>query len=111
MSKRYRIIVAAMLAIAAAVPVFAADVDTPAIGVGVAGHAKQTITVTAGPSGLPYGFAVRWMDQSTFMANGGVWPSDPSQTTGAVDFTGAPTLNTFGGQFTTFKLAPNQSIV
>jgi len=111
MLKGYRVFFAALLAVAIAVPAFAADVDTPAIGVGVAGHAKQTITITAGPTGLPNGFAIWWMDQSTFMANGGTWPSDPTSGVGAADFTGQPTLNTFGGQFTTFKLAPNQSVV
>jgi hypothetical protein len=90
---------------------FAAAVDTPAIGAGVAGHAKQTISITAGPSGLPNGFAVWWMDRSTYLAGGGVWPADETGATGAADFTGQPTLNTFGGQYTTFKLAPNQTIV
>jgi len=111
MSKVYRITVIAALAVAMAVSAFAANVDTPSIGVGVAGHAKQTITITAGPSGLPHGFSIWWMDQSTFMASGGVWPTDVTGGMGAAEFTGQPTLNTFGGQFTTFQLAPNQSVV
>ncbi|MCI0452585.1 MAG: hypothetical protein L0Z51_09390 [Candidatus Latescibacteria bacterium] len=111
MSKRYRIAGAlAALAALLALPALAA-VDDPSIGVGVSGHAKQAITITAGPSGLPNGFAIWWMDRSTYLSNGGVWPSDVTAEMGAAEFTGAPTLNTFGGQFTTFKLAPNQSIV
>jgi hypothetical protein len=89
---------------------FAAVVDTPGISTGVAGHAKQTITVTAGPSGLPNGFAVRWMDRSTYLANGGVWPQDVTPEMGSVLFIDRPTLNTFDGQYTTFKLGPNQSV-
>jgi hypothetical protein len=111
MSMRNRIVIAAALSALMASTAFAVTVDTPAIGAGVAGHAKQTITITAGPSGLPNGFAIWWMDQSTFMASGGVWPANETAATGAADFTGQPTLNTFGGQFTTFKLAPNQSVV
>ena len=111
MSKGYRIIVIAALAVVMAVSAFAANVDTPSIGVGVAGHAKQTITITAGPSGLPHGFSIWWMDESTFSANGGVWPTDVTGGMGAAQFTGQPTLNTFGGQFTTFQLAPNQTVV
>jgi len=45
------------------------------------------------------------------MASGGVWPTDVTGGMGAAEFTGQPTLNTFGGQFTTFQLAPNQSVV
>ncbi|HXV14603.1 MAG TPA: hypothetical protein VEC56_10415 [Candidatus Krumholzibacteria bacterium] len=111
MSKRYRMgfVVAAMAAVLA-LPALAA-VDEPSIGVGASGHAKQAITITAGPSGLPNGFAIWWMDRSTFLSNGGAWPTEETLGMGAAEFTGAPTLNTFGGQFTTFKLAPNQSIV
>jgi hypothetical protein len=110
MLKFYRIIVASAMLTLMAAASFAA-VDTPAIGTGVPGHGKQAITITAGPSGLPNGFAIWWMDQSTFTANGGTWPVDLTAEMGGVDFTGQPTLNTFGGQYTTFKLAPNQSIV
>lgn len=111
MSKFYRIALVALSLVVLAATSFAATVDTPAIATGVAGHAKQTITITAGPSGLPNGFAIWWMDRSTFLANGGVWPADATMDMGAAEFTGTPTLNTFGGQYTTFKLAPNQTIV
>jgi len=110
MLKSYRTIAGALLLSAIATAAFAANVDTPAIATGVTGHAKATLTITAGPSGLPNGFAIWWMDQSTFLANGGVWPAQETSEMGAADFTGAPTLNTFGGQYTTFKLAPNQTI-
>lgn len=111
MSMRNRIVIGIALTVLMASSAFAAAVDTPAIGAGVAGHAKQMISITAGPSGLPHGFAIWWMDQSTYLSHGGVWPQDVTLEMGAADFTGQPTLNTFGGQFTTFKLAPNQTII
>lgn len=110
MSKRYGAILAAAACLTANAAL-AANVDTPAIEAGVPGHAKQTITITAGPSGLPNGFAIWWMDHTTFVANGGVWPSDVTGEMGAAEFTGQPTLNTFDGQFTTFRLGPNETIV
>ncbi len=110
MTKRYRVVIVAAMAVVIALPAFAA-VDTPALGVGVSGHAKQTITITAGPTGLPNGFAIWWMDQSAFLANGGAWPTEEVFGLGAADFTGQPTLNTFGGQYTTFRLTPNQTVV
>jgi len=110
MSIGKRIVIAVSASMLLASSAFAAAVDTPGISTGVSGHAKQTITVTAGPSGLPNGFAVRWMDRSTYLSNGGVWPQDVTSEMGAADFTGYPTLNTFGGQYTTFKLGPNQSV-
>jgi hypothetical protein len=110
MSKFYRTIVVALLLTVIATAAFAANVDTPAIATGINGHAKATLTITAGPSGLPNGFTVWWMDQSAFIANGGTWPAQETSEIGAAAFTGAPTLNTFGGQYTTFKLAPNQTI-
>lgn len=111
MSMRNSTIVAAAISALMASTTLAATVDTPAIGAGVAGHAKQTITITAGPSGLPNGFAIWWMDRSTFLSSGGAWPANETVGMGAADFTGQPTLNTFGGQYTTFQLAPNQSVV
>jgi hypothetical protein len=110
MSKRYQAIVVALLLTVIATAAFAANVDTPAIATGVNGHAKATLTISAGPSGLPNGFTVWWMDQATFIANGGTWPAQETSEIGAVAFTGAPTLNTFGGQYTTFKLGPNETI-
>jgi len=112
MFQRYQVVLAALLIFVVTVLVAPSvqAVDTPAIGAGVSGHAKQTITITAGPSGLPNGFEVWWMDRSQFLANGGQWV-DNTPGMGAASFTGEPTLNTFDGQYTTFKLAPNQSIV
>jgi len=87
-----------------------AALDSPSLEVGTSGHAKQTITVTAGATGAPHGFTVRWMDLSTYYANGGQFPATPSLDESMAAFTGEPTLNTFGGQYTTFKLGPNESI-
>jgi hypothetical protein len=87
-----------------------AALDSPSLDAGVSGHAKQRITITAGATGAPNGFTVRWMDQSTYYANGGQFPATPSIDESNAAFTGEPTLNTFGGQYTTFKLGPNESI-
>jgi hypothetical protein len=88
----------------------AAALDTPTLSTGVSGHAKQSIYITAGPSGAPNGFTIRWIDQSTFLGNGGAFPSEPTIDESRASFTGAPTLNTFNGQVTTFALAPYQTI-
>jgi hypothetical protein len=92
------------------ISVASAALDTPAVSTDVSGHAKQTLVVTAGPSGTPNGFTVRWMDQSVYVANGGQFPALPAPGEGKASFTGVPTLNTFDGQYTTFVLGPNQSI-
>jgi hypothetical protein len=89
---------------------FSFALDTPSVLVGVSGHAKQTLTITAGASGAPNGFTVRWMDQSTFFANGGQFPPQPTVGESGASFTGSPTLNTFGGQYTTFQLGPHETI-
>ncbi len=111
MIRRYNCIPAllAVLLLALA-PAAWAVVDTPTLSVGQSGHGKQTLTVTAGTSGLPDGFTIWWMDEATFASHGFVWPETEVNGQGAASFTGAPTLNTFGGQYTTFKLAPNASI-
>jgi hypothetical protein len=111
MNRRYStipvLLAVLMLAIA---PAAWAVLDAPSLSVGQSGHGKQTLIVTAGASGLPDGFTIWWMDESTFASHGYVWPETQVSNQGAVAFTGAPTLNTFGGQYTTFKLAPNASI-
>jgi hypothetical protein len=83
-----------------------ARLDTPAISPGASGHAKQVLFITAGASGAPNGFTVRWMDATTYYGNGGFASSAGDQ----ASFTGTPTLNTFGGQYTTFKIGPNETI-
>ncbi len=116
MTFRYAVAVlatVAMLAIAggAAAPASAqGDFDTPTLTLGVTGLARQTLTVTAGPSGTPSGFTLWWMKKSDFIASNGAWwlYGDPRQ--GEASFTGTPTLNTNGGQYTTFVLGPNESI-
>jgi hypothetical protein len=87
-----------------------AALDSPAISTGASGHAKQVLFITAGPSGAPNGFTVRWMDASTYFGNGGQFQADPVAGESKASFTGAPTLNTFGGQYTTFKIGPNETI-
>jgi hypothetical protein len=87
-----------------------AALDTPSLSTGSSGHAKQTLFITAGPSGAPNGFTVRWMDASTYYSNGAQFPAQPSVGEANASFTGEPTLNTFGGQYTTFKIGPNETI-
>jgi hypothetical protein len=87
-----------------------ATLDSPSLVAGTGGHAKQHLTLTAGSTGAPNGFTVRWMDQSTYYANGSQFPAEPSLAEGKAVFTGEPTLNTFDGQYTSFTLDPNESI-
>jgi len=75
--------------------------DSPSLNIGTAGHGKQSLTLTRRSHRSANGFTVLWMDQSTYLANGGQFVTGD-----AASFTGSPTLNTFGGQFSTFKLAP-----
>ena len=111
MTHRYHSLAAlTAVAVLAVAPVAMAAVDAPSLSVGQSGHGKQAIIVTAGASGLPDGFTVWWMDESTFASHDRVWPATEVNGQGAAAFMGAPTLNTFGGQYTTFKLAPNASI-
>lgn len=89
----------------------ATAMDAPALIPGISGHAKQTITITAGTSGLPNGFTVWWMDDATFSSYNREWPASPVAGMGYASFTGAPSVNTFGGQYTTFLLGPNESMM
>lgn len=84
--------------------------STPALSVLHAGHGKVAMTVTAGESGAPAGFAVWWMKYADFRANGSKWfnaAPDPIQ--GEAYFTGEPTIHTGGGLYRTFVLGPNET--
>ncbi len=87
-----------------------AALDTPAISTGASGNAKQVLFITAGPSGAPNGFTVRWMDASTYYGNGAQFQPEMVNGESHAAFTGEPTLNTFGGQYSTFKIGPNETI-
>jgi hypothetical protein len=50
------------------------------------------------------------MDQSTYSASGSHFQPDPVMGEGIAMFTGDPTLNTFGGQVSSFKLDPYETI-
>jgi hypothetical protein len=106
----HRIVVLTIVLSISIVSAAFAALDTPSISTGASGHAKQTLFITAGPSGAPNGFTVRWMDASTYFGNGGQFQAEPSLGEDRAAFTGEPTLNTFGGQYTTFKIEPNQTI-
>jgi len=87
-----------------------AALDTPSISTGASGHAKQVLFITAGPSGAPNGFTIRWMDASTYYGNGAQFQPELAVGESKAAFTGSPTLNTFGGQYTTFKIGANETI-
>lgn len=99
--------VAALICLASVSAAFA-DLDAPALEKGASGHAKQVITITAGATGAPEGFTIFWMPRADFDANGGVWP-DNMLGVSFSNFTTAPTLNTFFGEVTTYKLDAYQS--
>lgn len=104
------VLLAASLALAA-IPALASTFDTPTFTLNSVGTAKWTLTVTAGPSGAPSGFSVYWMTQLDYDDYGDVWPSTLAYPQlHWAQFTGAPTLNTFGGAYSSFILGPNQSI-
>jgi hypothetical protein len=105
----HRLLILSVALLAVSAPL-AFALDAPTLQIGTAGHGKQTLTVTAGADGAPNGFTIRWMDQATFFANGGSFPSEPGIEESSVSFTGTPTLNTFGGEYTTFQLASGQSV-
>jgi hypothetical protein len=115
MTSRYAVVLLAAVAViglaaVGAAPVRAQEMDTPGIASVPAGSARATLTITAGPSGAPAGFTVWWMKESDYIANGSEWFLYGDTRQGEATFWGAPTLNTNGGQYTTFALAPNQSI-
>src|SRR5262249_48542856 len=82
--------------------------DPPTISVVDVGYYRITLLVQAGPSGAPNGFGVDWMTKSDYEAYG--WPTDEGGNgyNQYCDFTGAPTLNTAGGDH--FQLGPNESV-
>ena len=111
MSPRYSAIVFAAALMLAPVLANAAALDTPTVSVVARGHGKVVMDVTAGPSGAPNGFAMYWMTQFDYEDYGSVWPDLLSYPTLKwALFTGAPTLNTFDGQYNSFVLGPNQTI-
>jgi hypothetical protein len=111
MIKRYALPLALSMAAVLALPLasFANDYDTPEVSSIGAGKGKWVIDVTAGESGAPHGFTIWWMKKSTFDAVGQTWFPTGNQVQASAYFVGEPTLNTWGGQLTSFALAPNQT--
>lgn len=115
MTSRYAVVLAmaATLAFAGGAPTPAlaqGDYDTPTLTLGVTGLARQTITVTAGTTGTPSGFTLWWMKKSDFLANNSEWWIYGYPTQGEASFAGAPSLNVFPGEASSFALGPNESI-
>jgi hypothetical protein len=65
---------ATAFALAIAPVVAHAALDMPSVAVTAIGHSKVAVNITAGPSGLPNGFAVYWMKQTDYDDYGDVWP-------------------------------------
>lgn len=85
--------------------------DTPTLSVVSFGTHKIELEITAGASGTPGGFSVYWMTRQDYEDYGSVWP-DLLTYPGLhwANFTGVPTLNTGDGLYTTFQLAPFQTV-
>src|SRR5262245_41711425 len=66
----------------------ACAIDAPGISVGPSGHGTQVITITAGDSGLPYGFSLWWMPDAQFDQLGYQWPDYLVEGEGAATFDG-----------------------
>ncbi len=84
--------------------------DPVSISVTSLGHGKVALSVTAGQSGTPNGFALWWMTSAQFASLGYQWPDNLVTGEGWAKFTGIPTLNVFAGEPGTFVLGPNQTI-
>ena len=115
MTPRYSAFFAAaavmVLSAATSLPAFAqGDMETPGIASGVVGTRKALVTITAGVTGAPVGFTIWWMKQSDYLANGNEWFLYGDTRQGEAYFWGTPEIHTNDGQYTTFHLAPNQSI-
>lgn len=113
MFHRYKaLLIAACLTVVCAIPALAVPFDPPTVTLEDAGSAKLTLRVTAGPSGAPDGFSMYWMTALDYEDYGEVWPTTLSfPTLHWANFTGEPTLNTFDGAYSTFRLGPNESIL
>lgn len=100
----------ALLMAAAACACAQSTPDPVGLDVVTSGHGKVRLTVTAGESGAPAGFRVRWMTAAQFASLGNQWPTGRTPTEGWVDFTGVGTLNTWGTAQVDFQLASRQSL-
>jgi hypothetical protein len=110
MLKRYALLPLLALLATAAIPLNAlAQLDSPGVSSIVAGKGKWVVDITAGSTGAPNGFTVWWMKKATFDAVGQQWFPTGNQLQASAYFTGTPTLNTWGGQLTSFILSPNQT--
>lgn len=88
---------------------FATDtLPTPTARVVETGFAKVVLEIDPGPQGAPAGFTVQWLKRTDFLANGQKFYPGPNAVQQQAVFTGTPTLNTWGGQLSSFVLAPGQ---
>lgn len=97
----------ALASIVFSAPAFGAVYDAPVIGEVVAGFAKAKVAITTGDSGAPSGFAILWMTEADYHANNDEWYPDGTAPQRFCWFTGSPTLNTWEGALSDFRLPPN----
>ena len=92
-----------------ATTVLGAQLETPRLTFVQSGNGRVELLVTAGATGTPGGFTIRWATEEDFLSDGGEWiPGVQSQ--GRCHYYGTPTLNNFPGEPGTFVLEPHQSI-
>lgn len=106
-TSQLRLALLGVLALALPAAALATQLDTPVLGSYSQGQAKITVFVLSGPSGAPAGFTVQWMKFSDFLANGQQFYETPNDLQSDAQFTGVPTLNTWGGTLTSFALEPS----
>lgn len=114
MHHRYSVVLSLVLAVIAtslAPPAHAAPYATPTVTTIEVGTNLVELEVTAGSTGLPQGFSIYWMTQTDYDDYGSVWPELITYPgLHWANFNGTPTLNDGDGAYTTFNLAPFQSI-
>lgn len=112
MRSTLQVIVATIASVGLTAHAVAAPVvlDAPQSVVPSSASVIADISVTAGGTGAPAGFAIQWLKEADFVALGG-WPaseSDPALHTAT--FLGTPTLNTVEGTVS-FMLDPYETAV
>jgi hypothetical protein len=76
-----------------------------------AGHGKIVVTLRAGASGTPEGFSLWWMRRADFEAMGGRWFDGLVSAKDWAAFVGTPTVNTAGGNISSYRLGPDEEVV
>jgi hypothetical protein len=93
-------------------PILADEFQAPDIEVVSSGEGKAVLRLTAAATGTPYGFVLRWIKRSDFLANGSQWPIAGDARVRQALFNGTPTLNTTEeeGLYSSFLLGAGERI-